>query len=65
MVTIVFITYTISLIAVAICLWVKWEQNEDQYRMDAIERRQQEIQQQIDILTQQVKKLGVKDPFAK
>jgi hypothetical protein len=31
--------------------------------MTALERKNQELQQQIDALQQQVKRLGVKDPF--
>jgi len=60
---IIFAIYTISLISAFICLWVKWEQDTDKYRMSALERKNQEIQQQIDALQQQIKRLGVKDPF--
>jgi prefoldin subunit 5 len=42
---------------------VKWEQDEDKHRMSALERKNQELQQQIDVLQQQIKRLGVKDPF--
>jgi cell division protein FtsB len=60
---IIFAIYTISLISAFICLWVKWDQDEDKYRMTALERKNQELQQQIDVLQQQIKRLGVKDPF--
>jgi hypothetical protein len=42
---------------------VKWEQDEDKHRMSALERKNQELQQQIDVLQHQIKRLGVKDPF--
>jgi len=61
--TVIFAIYTISLISAFICLWVKWEQDEDKHRMSALERKNQELQQQIDVLQQQIKRLGVKDPF--
>jgi hypothetical protein len=61
--TIIFAIYTISLISAFVCLWVKWEQDEDRHRVGALERRNQELQQQIDVLQQQIKRLGVKDPF--
>jgi cell division protein FtsB len=60
---IVFAIYTISLISAFVCLWVKWEQDEDKHRMSALERQNQELQQQIDVLQQQIRRLGVKDPF--
>lgn len=60
---IIFAIYTISLISAFVCLWVKWDQDADKYRMTALERKNQELQQQIDALQQQVKRLGVKDPF--
>jgi len=61
---IIFAIYTISLISAFVCLWVKWEQDSDKHRMSALERKNQELQQQIDMLQQQVKRQGVKDPFA-
>ena len=61
--TIIFAIYTISLISAFVCLWVKWEQDEDRHRMSAVERKNQELQQQIDMLEQKIKRLGVKDPF--
>ena len=61
--TIIFAIYTISLISAFVCLWVKWEQDTDKHRMSALERKNQELQQQIDMLQQQVKRQGVKDPF--
>ncbi len=61
--TVIFAIYTISLISAFICLWVKWEQDEDKHRMSALERKNQELQQQIDVLQHQIKRLGVKDPF--
>jgi hypothetical protein len=60
---IIFAIYTISLISAFVCLWVKWEQDEDRHRVGALERRNQELQQQIDVLQQQIRRLGVKDPF--
>lgn len=60
---IIFAIYTISLISAFVCLWVKWEQDEDKHRMSAIERKNQELQQQIEALQQQTRRLGVKDPF--
>ena len=60
---IVFAIYTISLISAFICLWVKWDQDTDKHRMSALERRNLELQQQIDLLQQQIRRLGVKDPF--
>jgi cell division protein FtsB len=60
---IIFAIYTISLISAFICLWVKWDQDDDKYRMSALERKNQELQQQIDALQQQIKRLGVRDPF--
>jgi hypothetical protein len=60
---IIFAIYTISLISAFVCLWVKWEQDEDKHRMAAVERKKQELQQQIDVLQQQIRRLGVKDPF--
>jgi hypothetical protein len=60
---IIFAIYTISLISAFVCLWVKWEQDEDKHRMSALERKNQELQQQIDVLQQQIRRLGVKDPF--
>lgn len=60
---IIFAIYTISLISAFVCLWVKWEQDSDKHRMSALERKNQELQQQIDMLQQQVKRQGVKDPF--
>lgn len=60
---IIFAIYTISLISAFVCLWVKWEQDSDKHRMSALERKNQELQQQIDMLQQQVKSQGVKDPF--
>jgi hypothetical protein len=61
--TIIFAIYTISLISAFVCLWVKWEQDEDRHRMSAVERKNQELQRQIDALEQKIKRLGVKDPF--
>jgi hypothetical protein len=60
---VIFAIYTISLISAFICLWVKWDQDTDKHRMSSLERKNQELQQQIDFLQQQVKRLGVKDPF--
>lgn len=60
---IVFIIYTISLISAAVCLWVKWDQDEDKYKMEALQRRHQELEQQIELLLREVKKAGFKDPF--
>jgi hypothetical protein len=60
---IIFAIYTISLISAFVCLWVKWEQDTDKHRMSALERKNQELQQQIDVLQQQTQRLGVKDPF--
>jgi hypothetical protein len=60
---IIFAIYTISLISAFVCLWVKWDQDIDKYRMSALERKNQELQQQIDVLQQQIRRLGVKDPF--
>jgi len=60
---IVFAIYTISLISAFVCLWVKWEQDEDKHRMATVERKNQELQQQIDVLQQQIRRLGVIDPF--
>ena len=60
---IIFAIYTISLISAFVCLWVKWDQDNDKHRMSALERRNQELQQQIDLLQQQIRRLGVKDPF--
>jgi len=60
---IIFAIYTISLISAFVCLWVKWEQDTDKHRMSALERKNQELQQQIDVLQQQTRRLGVKDPF--
>jgi len=60
---IIFAIYTISLISAFVCLWVKWDQDADKHRMSALERRNLELQQQIDLLQQQIRRLGVKDPF--
>jgi len=60
---VIFAIYTISLISAFICLWVKWEQDTDKHRMSALERKNQELQQQIDVIQQQIRRLGVKDPF--
>ena len=60
---IIFAIYTISLISAFVCLWVKWDQDNDKHRMSALERRNQELQQQIDLLQQQIRRQGVKDPF--
>lgn len=60
---VIFAIYTISLISAFICLWVKWEQDEDKHRVSAIERKNLELQQQISEMQQQIKRLGVKDPF--
>lgn len=60
---IIFAIYTISLISAFVCLWVKWEQDTDKHRMSSIERRNQELQQQIEALQQQIRRQGVKDPF--
>lgn len=61
--TIVFIIYTISLMSAAVCLWVKWDQEEDKHKVSALERRQRELEQQIDVLSQQIRRMGIKDPF--
>ena len=60
---IIFAIYTISLISAFVCLWVKWDQDADKHRMSVLERRNLELQQQIDLLQQQIRRLGVKDPF--
>jgi hypothetical protein len=60
---VIFAIYTISLISAFVCLWVKWEQDEDRHRMAAVERKNQELQQQIDMLEQKIKRQGIKDPF--
>ena len=60
---IVYAIYIISLISAFVCLWVKWDQDTDKHRMTAVERRNQDLQQQIDLLQQQIRRLGVKDPF--
>ena len=62
--TVIFAIYTISLISAFVCLWVKWDQDNDKHRMAAVERQNQELKQQIDSLQQQIRRLGVKDPFA-
>lgn len=62
---IIFIIYTIALISAAVCLWVKWDQDEDKYKMAALERRHQELEQQIETLLREIKKVGIKDPFKK
>lgn len=61
--TVIFAIYTISLISAFICLWVKWDQDIDKHRMTALERKNQELQQQIDVIQQQIRRIGVKDPF--
>lgn len=61
--TIVFLIYTISLISAAVCLWVKWDQAEDKHKVSALERRQKELEQQIEILAREHKKAGTKGLF--
>jgi len=60
---IIFAIYTISLVSAFVCLWVKWDQDADKHRMSAIERKNTELQQQIDLLAQQIKRSGGKDPW--
>jgi hypothetical protein len=62
---VIFAIYTISLISAFICLWVKWDQDEDKHRTSALERKSLDLQQQIDLLQQQIKKLNAKDTFFK
>ena len=61
--TIVFLIYTISLMSAAVCLWVKWDQTEDKHKVSAVERRQKELEQQIEILSRERKKAGAKSLF--
>lgn len=61
--TIVFLIYTISLMSAAVCLWVKWDQTEDKHKVSALERRQKELEQQIETLSRERKKAGTKGLF--
>lgn len=63
--TIVFLIYTISLISAAICLWVKWDQDEDKYKTSALERRVKDLEDQLSVLMAQAKKTSGKDSIWK
>jgi hypothetical protein len=61
--TIIFVIYTISLISACVCLWVKWDQDENKCKILTLERRQQELEKNIEILAREIRKVGSKSLF--